>query len=109
MTNMQAAALIVGVLMPLVVTFLKQSGLTRNWNIAITIAACAAAGALTVWATGGFVGFKLANLLGSIAIVFVASQAAYQAYWKGTGTEAILNIKSSIIKTSEAVSSKPTM
>ena len=110
MTNVQAVAFLVGiVLMPLAVTLVKQSGLTRTWNTVITIVACAIAGSATVWVTGGFANFKVANLLGVIAAVFIASQAAYQAYWKGTGTEAILNIKSSIIKTSEAVSSKPTM
>ncbi len=109
MSNMQAAALIVGILMPFVVTLLKQSGLTKTWNIAITIVSCAAAGAITVWATGGFNHLKVMNLLGVIAAVFIASQAAYQAYWKGTSTEAWINIKSSIIKSSKSVASKPTM
>jgi acyl-coenzyme A synthetase/AMP-(fatty) acid ligase len=86
--------------MPLVVTFLKQDGLSKTWNTVITVLACGAAGAITVWATGGFDHLKLANLIGVIAVVYVASQAAYQAYWKGTGTEALINIKSSIIKTS---------
>ena len=109
MTNTQALALLVGVIMPLAVTFLKQSGLTRNWNTLITVVACGLAGAATVWVTGGFNNFKVMNLLGVIAAVYVASQAAYMAYWKGTGTEATLNIKTSIIKSSKAASSKTTM
>lgn len=98
MTNAAAAALIIGALLPFLVTFCKQDGWPKWANEIVTILACGAAGTLTVWATHGFAHFQVGNLLVVIAAVFVASQAAYAAYWKGTGTEAKLNRKSSFAK-----------
>lgn len=98
MTNVAGAALITGALMPFLITILNQAGLPKIWNELITILACGAAGAVTVWATGGFANFKVGNLIGVIALVFVASQAAYASYWKNTSTEVALNEKTSLIK-----------
>ena len=97
-TNAAAAALIIGALMPFLVTFLKQAGWPKWANMIVTILACGLAGAVTVWATGGFDNFAVGNLLIIIAAVFVASQACYAAYWKNTPTEAAIDVKTSIIK-----------
>jgi len=102
MSNLAAWAFIVSLGVPLLITFCKQSGLTRTWNKVITVAVCGAVGTVTVWLNGGFNNFKVLNLLGVVAAVIVASQAVYATFWKGTGTEAQLNIKTSFIKTSEA-------
>ena len=98
MSNIVAASLIVGSLMPFVVTFIKQSGFSKATNLIITILTCGIAGTLTVWATGGFDNFVLANLLGVIAAVFVASQAVYAAFWGNTTIEPVLNKKTSFVK-----------
>jgi membrane associated rhomboid family serine protease len=95
MDNPEAISLIVGIVMPLVITIIKQAGLERWVNFAITILVCAAAGTLTAWACGQL---NPANILGSIAAVFAASQAVYAAYWKGSDVESEVNEKTSIIK-----------
>ena len=91
----EAISLIVGIVMPLIITIIKQAGLERWVNFAITIIVCAIAGGLTAWACGRL---DPANVLGSIAAVFAASQAVYAAYWKGSDIEAEVNEKTSIIK-----------
>lgn len=50
---------------------------------------------LTVWVTGQL---TAANIVGTIAAVFVAAQAAYFAYWKGTDAEKALNELTSVVK-----------
>lgn len=89
---------IVGLLMTFLASFVKQGGLSRNWNALITVLACGVAGIVTVAATGGFNHFSWAGLLGVVGLVIAASQAAYAAYFKGTATEAIINEKTSLIK-----------
>ena len=95
MSNPEAISLIVGIVIPLVITIIKQAGLERWVNFVITILVCTAAGTATAWACGQL---DPANILGSIAAVFAASQAVYAAYWKGSDVEAEVNEKTSIIK-----------
>lgn len=98
MTNVQALALIVGALMPYLGGVLVQDGLNKVYNRILVVLACGVAGALSVLVTGGFTNFHVGNLIGVIAAVFIASQAAYVAYFKGTATEAIINEKTTLIK-----------
>jgi len=98
-TKTQAAAVIIGLMMPFLITVLKQSGINRWWNLAIAVITCAGAGTLTVWASGNL---TAANILGTIGLVFVAAQTAYIAYWKGTSAEQALNQLTSIIKAAPA-------
>jgi cell division protein FtsL len=79
MGKVEAAALIVGILMPLLVSVLKQAGLPRQVNLLIALAACAGAGVLTAYATGQLTGQAI---IVSVAIIFSAAQVAYQAYWR---------------------------
>jgi hypothetical protein len=95
MDNPEASGLIIGIVMPLVITIVKQAGLERWVNFVITILVCAAAGTLTAWACGQL---NPADILGSISAVFAASQAVYAAYWKGSEVEAEVNEKTSFIK-----------
>ena len=96
MTKTQMAALIVGILMPFLVTVLKQHGLSRTWNLVIAIAACAVAGVVVVWAAG--TAFTWANVVGIIGLVFTAAQGFYAAYWRNSPAEAIINLKTSLKK-----------
>jgi len=98
MTKTQSVALIIGLAMPFLITVIKQAGLNKWWNLGIAVAACAIAGTLTVWAGGNL---TAVNILGTIGLVFVAAQAAYTAYWKGTSAEAALNEATSIVKSPE--------
>ena len=96
--NTEAIALITGTVMPFLVTVVKQIGWSKIANMIITIVLCAIVGSLTVWATGGFSDFQVSNLVVIIAMVFIASQACYAAYWKNTNIEGIVNIATSIKK-----------
>jgi hypothetical protein len=101
LTNAAAASLIISTAMPYLVTLLKQVGWPKWANMLMTIVACGIAGTITFWATGGFNNFQWQNLLIIIAGIFVASQAAYAAYWKGTVTEAKINQSTSFIKATD--------
>jgi len=85
----------IGVLMPFLITLVKQWGLSKRWNLLIAIGSCALAGFLTVLAAGNV---NWADWGAAALAVFGASQAVYVAFWKDSGTEAALNIKTSIIK-----------
>ncbi|MHB8779813.1 MAG: hypothetical protein ACYC55_00305 [Candidatus Geothermincolia bacterium] len=95
MTNTQAITLLVGILMPALISVLKQCGLNRYWNFLISVAACGIAGTLTVWARGEL---NLANVLQALATVFVASQAVYAAFWRDSGLETRIDVATSIVK-----------
>lgn len=102
-TNAAAAVVLISAAMPFLVTFLKQAGWPKWANWLITVLACIAAGAVTVWAAGGFAGFLWKNLLIVTGAIFLGAQAAYAAYWKGTGIEATINERFSFIKVSTPV------
>jgi len=91
MTNAAAASLILGCIMPFIVSIVKQINFPKWANWTITLLLCSVMGTVTVWITGGFDNFHIGNLLVVIAGIFVSSQAAYSAYWKGTVTEEKLN------------------
>jgi len=81
MGNAEAAALIVGILMPLLISVVHQAGLSRRVNTIIALAACGGAGVLTAWGAGQLTGQAVVV---SIALVFSAAQLAYQMYWRGS-------------------------
>jgi len=95
MDNTQTIALLIGALMPFIITLVKQSGLNRWWNLLIAVASCGIAGTLTVWARGEL---QWGNWLAVVGVVFVASQAVYAAFWKDSGVETKIDELSSIIK-----------
>lgn len=95
MSNTEAIAILVGALMPVIITIVKQAGLNRWWNLVITILACAVAGTLTVWARGEL---AWSNLAVVSATIFVASQAIYAAFWRSTPSESTLNDATSLVK-----------
>jgi len=90
MTKTAAVAAIVGVLIPFVISILKQAKLPRWANMLITIIVCAGAGLLTVYAVGDL-SFTPSNILVTIGLVFVASQAVYASYWRESPVEPIIN------------------
>lgn len=95
MGKVEAAALIIGIVMPLLITLLKQMGWTGKVNMIIAIVACAAAGGLTAWVSGLFTGTAV---IVAIATIFSIAQAEYRLFWKGTDTEKLLNYRTSIAK-----------
>ncbi len=95
MGKVEAAALIVGIVMPLLVTLLKQAGWPKKVNFAIALVACAGAGVLTAWASGLFTGTAV---IVAIATIFTIAQTEYRLFFAGTEIEQLLNYKSSIVK-----------
>lgn len=96
--NAAVAVVIIGALMPYAVSLLKQVGWPKWANMGVTILLCAIAGTVNVWANNGFNNFRWENLAIVIGAIFLASQAAYAAYWKGTPTEDAFNQRFSHFK-----------
>lgn len=95
MGKVEAAAFIVGIIMPLLVTLLKQSGLSQRVNLVIALIACAGAGVLTAYAAGLFTGTAV---IVAIATVFSVASAEYGLFFRNTATEAKVNNATSIVK-----------
>ena len=89
MTKTQLIAIVVGALMPLLISFVKQKSFPRWANMLIAIGACIAAGVVTAWANEQL--YWGVDLWTTIGIVFVAAQATYAAYWRDSGVETLLN------------------
>jgi hypothetical protein len=89
MTNEQAIAVILGIVMPVIVSFLKDCGWSTRQKFWFTILICGIAGAGTAFYTGGlaFTFEGAQKLLLDVAIVFSASQVVYKAYFEGTGLD----------------------
>lgn len=89
-----AIAALVGLVLPMVITIVKQAGLPRWANLIIAIGSCIIAGTVTVWARGQL---DWANWTVAVSAVITASQAAYAAYWRDSGIEG-LNVITSLKK-----------
>jgi len=98
MGTVEAAAVIVGILMPLLVAVIRQAGLPRQANLAIALTACAGAGVLTAWAAGQLTGQAVVV---AVAIVFSAAQAAYQAYWRGSRLLGAIDERTTVVRPPE--------
>lgn len=95
MSNTEAIAILVGILMPFLITILKQVKFPKWANLLITVIACGAAGVATVWARGDL---QWANLAVVTALIFVSAQAVYASYWRSTEVEGKLNDLTSVWK-----------
>lgn len=93
MGNVEAAALIIGIVMPVILTLLKQVGWPPKVNFIIALVACAGAGVLTAWASGMFTGTAV---IVAIATIFSIAQVEYRLFFNDL--EAKLNEKTSIVK-----------
>ena len=92
-TNTQVLAGIVGIVMPVIITFVTQAGLSKIYNMLIAIASCLLAGVITVALSGDF-----SDLPKAAITIFALSQAAYNLYWKNLNISGTLNEKTSIVK-----------
>jgi len=98
MGTTEAAAAIVGIVMPLLVAVVRQAGWPRQVNVAIALAACAGAGVLTAWASGQLTGQAVVV---SAAIVFGAAQVAYQAYWRDSRLLGAIDERTTVVRPPE--------
>lgn len=83
----QACGLLLGALTPLLVSVLKQPGLSTKYVRLIALAASVLVGVLTVAAAGQF---NVADLLTTAALVIVACQAAYVTLWRPSGVTDVI-------------------
>lgn len=97
MTKMTAAAAIVGIVLPPVVSFLKQAGFPKWANSLIAAIVCAGAGVITAYAMGQFTGYPVVI---AIATVLTVAQVEYLGFWQGSGVEDTFNTMTSIVKPS---------
>lgn len=88
MDNTTTIALLIGALMPIIISLIKQANLNRWWNLVIALVSCGVAGFVTVWVRGEL---QAGNLLATIAIVFTAAQAAYASFWRDSTVETKLS------------------
>lgn len=82
-TDSASWALILGVLSPLLLSVVQQPRWPNSVRAALTAVASVVIGVVTVLANGGLE--DASGVLGIIALVLVASNAAYRNLWKPTG------------------------
>ena len=84
--NSEAWAVIVGILMPLVISWLKDVSWPDRAKFYFSVGLCIVAGGLTSLFAGQLV-FSWQNAVVDIAIVFLAAQVFYKGWFEGTGWE----------------------
>lgn len=83
MTNSEALAIIVGLVMPLLVSWLKNSGWTTKQKFLFSVGVSLVLGAATSFFAGDLV-ISWEHALVDTAIVFIASQGTYKLWFEGT-------------------------
>lgn len=73
---------LVGFLLPLVVSLVKQSGWSVKVQSVVSAVAVGIASLITVWADTGF---TWDNWAASLITVFLVSKTSYEHFWKPTG------------------------
>lgn len=89
MTNEQALSAILGIVMPAVISFLKNVNWTARRRFWFAVVCCAIAGTATAYFTGGltFTWGGAQKALLDIAIIFSTSQAVYKGWFEGTAID----------------------
>lgn len=84
LTNSEAWAVIVGAVLPFVISFLKNCEWDTRIKFLLSLVCCAIAGAGTAYFAGQLALTKERVLI-DIALVFLASQSVYKLWFEGTG------------------------
>jgi ABC-type uncharacterized transport system permease subunit len=95
MENTAALALLIGAILPAIISVLKQLGWPKWANLLVAILSSALAGFLTVLVRGEL---DWSNLLVASALTFTAAQAVYGAYWRDSGVDTRINDATSLVK-----------
>ena len=82
MTNLQMWALLVGFLMPLLISALQRSTWPNPLRALIAFLACAVAGLVTAWLGGDF---NTTDIVSAVLVVLTTALATYKGLWKPTG------------------------
>ena len=84
--NVEGFSALVGLIMPIVIELIKKVlPETRKLNFIVTLVVSLIIGSISTLLSGKF---DSTQLLGSIGAAFIASQAVYNLYWKGSKLEA---------------------
>lgn len=86
---------LLGVVMPVLVSVIKQDRLSRRANAIIAVVLSVLVAAVTCISRGQLTG---ANLLGSFITLYVASAASYHSFFGPTGFDATLSKLTSFLK-----------
>lgn len=82
MGELEALTLIVGFFLPPVIAIIQQPTWSEGARSVVTVIICSIVGLLTVYIEQGHELHFGKQLLGQIAQVIIAAQAAYVAFWK---------------------------
>lgn len=93
--NAESIALIVGVLIPALISVVKQANLKKVWNTLIAIAVCGLAGLATVWGAGQL---NFADWLKTAGIILGAASTVYAMFWRPSGIDTWIDNLTTVIK-----------
>jgi hypothetical protein len=87
-----ALAGVVGILLPLVISFLKNIGSQWNQQLVRVFAfvVCIAAAFVTVGAQEGWTSFDINQIIGSFTVIYTLAQTSFKGLWQNTKVEAAL-------------------
>lgn len=86
---------LLGMVMPVLVSIVKQDRLSRRVNAVISVALSVLVAAVTCLARSQF---SAGNLLGSFVALYIASAASYHSFFGPTGVDATLSKVTSLLK-----------
>lgn len=87
MSNLVMWNLVIGALLPLVISVLQQPRFSSQTRSIITVVVCALGGLGTAYFNGDF---EAADITGSILIVAVATITFYKGFFKPTGVSSAI-------------------
>ena len=87
MTSAEQWALLVGFLMPLLLSVIQQPGWSKPVRAIVMFIVCIVGGLITVWVAtpGGLSGSSTHGIIGVCLTVALAAVAFYEKFWKPTG------------------------
>jgi hypothetical protein len=104
-SNLQLSSAFVGLIVPLVVSFVNQTHWKSQVKGLVAILVSLVAAVLTSWAAGDLHGKSLAT---SFLIVLGATLSTYRVFWKPTGIADSVEGATTVHKTPSATAAAPT-
>ena len=105
MSNLQLSSAFVGLIVPLVVSFVNQTHWKSQVKGLVAILVSLVAAVVTSWAAGELHGKSLAT---SFLIVLGATLSTYRIFWKPTGIADSVESATTVHKTPSTTAAAPT-
>ena len=105
MSNLQLSSAFVGLIVPLVVSFVNQTHWKSQVKGLVAILVSLVAAVVTSWAAGDLHGRSLAT---SFLIVLGATLSTYRIFWKPTGIADSVENATTVHKTPSTTAAAPT-